>query len=276
MGKHSKNNTALPYYTSAEKQLDNTGAGWGTQSTRIGKDSLRNFDCCWLTLQPCVDPVVTPHGYLYEREAIYESLLHQKAEIARKQKLYDEQKKKSEEEKKAKEEEAKLAEVEKFVRNETSVSGSKYLGKDKEKIGLKHNFWIPTNTPDAKPEIYDKPDTNTHCPFSGKKLKMKDLIPVKFTPLDPNKALNPNDKEKYMCPITCKTLTNSIPCAVLKKSGRVVSMAAVNEIIKKDMLDPIDGTKIEEGDIIELQRGGTGFAGNGVSLEVKKYNPSIN
>lgn len=81
-----------------------------------------------------------------------------------------------------------------------------------------------------------------------------------------------------MCPVTFKTLTNSVPCAVLKKSGRVVSMAAVNEIIKKDkeMVDPVDGTPISEGDIIELQRGGTGYAGGGVSLEAKVYSSAAN
>jgi len=62
---------------------------------------------------------------------------------------------------------------------------------------------------------------------------------------------------------------------VLKKSGRVVSLAAVNEIIKKDMIDPIDGSAITEGDIIELQRGGTGYAGGGVKLEARAYNPSL-
>ena len=52
-------------------------------------------------------------------------------------------------------------------------------------------------------------------------------------------------------------------------------MAAVNEIIKKDMIDPVDGTSITDSDIIELQRGGTGYAGGGVSLEAKVYNAAL-
>jgi nitric oxide synthase-interacting protein len=63
---------------------------------------------------------------------------------------------------------------------------------------------------------------------------------------------------------------------VLRKSGRVVSMAAVNEIIKKDMVDPFDGTPLKDTDIIELQRGGTGYAGSGVTLEAKKYTAALN
>ena len=55
-----------------------------------------------------------------------------------------------------------------------------------QKANLKHNFWIPQNTPDAKEEVIEKPDTNTYCPFSGNKLRIKDLTPVKFV-LDPKK-----------------------------------------------------------------------------------------
>lgn len=34
-------------------------SGYGTQKVRLGRDALRDFDCCCLSLQPCRDPVVT-------------------------------------------------------------------------------------------------------------------------------------------------------------------------------------------------------------------------
>ena len=34
--------------------------------------------------------------------------------------------------------------------------------------------------PEAR-ELLDKPDVGTYCPATGKKLRLKDLIPVKFT-----------------------------------------------------------------------------------------------
>lgn len=34
-------------------------SGYGTQSVRLGKDAIKDFDCCCLSLQPCRDPVVT-------------------------------------------------------------------------------------------------------------------------------------------------------------------------------------------------------------------------
>jgi len=94
----------------------------------------------------------SPQGYLYEKEAIYESLLHQKAEIAKKQQAYSGQKAKIEvcssfsstssspplntslfdaplqKDKTDKEQETKQAEVDRFVQNETSVSGTRVGG----------------------------------------------------------------------------------------------------------------------------------------------------
>jgi len=57
-----------------------------------------------------------------------------------------------------------------------------------------------------------------YCPITGKPLKVKDLIAVKFTLIN-----DPDDKksliakqERYKCPVTGDALSNSVPCAVLK------------------------------------------------------------
>ncbi len=39
---------------------DKTSEMYGTVRQRLGGDAIKDFDCCSLTLQPCVDPVVTP------------------------------------------------------------------------------------------------------------------------------------------------------------------------------------------------------------------------
>ena len=77
-----------------------------------------------------------------------------------------------------------------------------------------------------------------------------------------------------MCPITKKSLSNSVPCAVLRTTGHVIAADLV-AIIKKDMLHPLTGDKLKDKDIIPLQRGGTGFAGSGVELNAQKYNPAM-
>lgn len=59
MTRHARNCTAGAVYTYHEKKKDAAASGYGSATARLGKDSLRPFDCCHLTLQPCANPVVT-------------------------------------------------------------------------------------------------------------------------------------------------------------------------------------------------------------------------
>ena len=54
--------------------------------------------------------------------------------------------------------------------------------------------------------------------MSGTPIKGKDLIDVKFTEIkDPQDKRSLIVKEaRYMCPVTGDTLTNSVPCAVIR------------------------------------------------------------
>jgi len=54
--------------------------------------------------------------------------------------------------------------------------------------------------------------------MSGKPLKVKDLIDVKFTEVkDPDDKKSLIVKEnRYMCAVTHDILSNSVPCAVLR------------------------------------------------------------
>lgn len=111
--------------------------------------------------------------------------------------------------------------------------------------------------------------------MSGKPLKLKDLTSVHFTHVDPSvdRVGLINRQDRYVCAVTRDMLGNSVPCAVLRPSGSVVTLECVEKLIKKDMVDPVNGEKLVEKDIIVLQRGGTGFAGSGVELEAKKSRP---
>lgn len=109
-------------------------------------------------------------------------------------------------------------------------------------------------------------------PHEWKPIKLKDLIDVNFTPIkdrDTKTALI-NKQARYVCAVTNDVLGNSVPVAVLRTSGCVVTMECVEKLIKKDMLDPINGKKMTEKDIIPLQRGASGFSGSGLTLEAKK------
>ena len=95
MTRHSRNNTAGAFYSYAERKKDSENSGFGSANKRLSKDSVGDFDVCNLSLQICKDPVVTPEGVIYEREAILTYMVDQKAKIVatKKRKAKEEEKK---------------------------------------------------------------------------------------------------------------------------------------------------------------------------------------
>ncbi|KAI1884798.1 hypothetical protein AGOR_G00230210 [Albula goreensis] len=303
MTRHGKNCTAGAVYTYHEKRKDTAASGYGTQSVRLGKDAIKDFDCCCLSLQPCRDPVVTADGYLYEKEAILEYILHQKAEIARKMKAYEKQKQVQRNDNQLECRSGERERAEKFKQRENSIvskpinpftaAQSRDSERENGSAGSSSSssagassagpssssslpsFWIPSLTPEAKPTVLKKPGKTVLCPMSGRPLKLNELVTVRFTPLDPSldRVALLTRQDRYVCAVTKDTLGNSVPCAVLRPSGAVVTMECVERLIRKDMTDPVTGDKLTEKDIIPLQRGGTGFAGSGVGLSAKEARP---
>ena len=256
-----------------------------------------------MSLQPCRNPVITPDGYLYDKESILECLLHQKRENARKMKDFEKQKTKHQAELEELGKAEARSKVAKFLSSETSIvnkpvnpfsqsdekqqaasglvttatkssDGDSSASASKPKLP---SFWIPAMSTVAKPTELKKPDMRTFCPVTGKILKVKDLISVKFTPADhgnSSSGASSNDTV-YMCPITHDILGNSIPCAVIKPTGDVVTMECVDKLIRKEMVYPLTGQKLKDSDIIPLARGGTGFAGSGIALKATKSGPAM-
>jgi nitric oxide synthase-interacting protein len=301
MTRHGKNCTAGAVYTYHEKKKDTAASGYGTQNIRLSRDAVKDFDCCCLSLQPCHDPVVTPDGYLYEREAILEYILHQKKEIARQMKAYEKQRGARREEQKKLQRASAQDQVRGFLEKEAAIvsrplnpftskmplgpgqdgvqpgpsAGPLSKDKDKDKDKALPSFWIPSLTPEAKATKLEKPSRTVTCPMSGKPLRMSDLTPVRFTPLDDSvdRVGLITRSERYVCAVTRDSLSNATPCAVLRPSGAVVTLECVEKLIRKDMVDPVNGDKLTERDIIVLQRGGTGFAGSGVKLQAEMSRP---
>ncbi|XP_036599271.1 nitric oxide synthase-interacting protein isoform X2 [Trichosurus vulpecula] len=244
------------------------------------------------TLVPC-----SPDGFLYEREAILEYILHQKREIARQMKAYEKQRGAQQEERRELSRAAAQDQLRGFLEKEAAIvsrplnpftprpgasSGEPQPGPtsgpeagDKEKAKELPSFWIPSLTPEAKATKLEKPSRIVTCPMSGKPLRLLDLTPVHFTPVDGSvdRVGLITRSERYVCAVTRDSLSNSTPCAVLRPSGAVVTVECVERLIRKDMVDPISGLPLTDKDIILLQRGGTGFAGSGVQLEAKKSRP---
>ncbi|PAV79686.1 hypothetical protein WR25_08618 [Diploscapter pachys] len=322
MTRHGKNCTASSVYSYHERKRDAKISGYGTLHARLGADSIKQFDCCSLTLQPCRDPVITPNGYLFDREAILEYILAQKKEIAKKTKLWEKQcAKEAEEAQKALSESEKLR-LRKFAAQEATpahpgvkvdvnsveidsekktynplkrplTSEGTVVEQPAEKVKAHGNegdlsnmkgqkskqlpsFWIPELNPTASASKLEKPNQKVLCPISEKTLKLKDLMEVKFTETpdsEPSKS-NAAKQHRYMCPVTHDVLTNTTRCAYLKTSKSIVTYDVVEKLIKKDWVDPISGDKITEEDIIELQRGGTGYAATN-EVKAKLLRPQL-
>lgn len=98
MTRHARNSTAGSVYTYHEKKKDAQTSGFGTERQRLAKESLKSFDCCNLTLQPCANPVITKDGYLFDKEAILQYIITKKGEYNRKLKQFERQKQSDEQE----------------------------------------------------------------------------------------------------------------------------------------------------------------------------------
>lgn len=271
--------------TYAEKKA----LGFGTVQERIGKDSQGNYYDCCLTLQAAVDPVVTPDGYLFSKEAILENLLQQKKIIKRKTAAWEAQQaeeQQQEAEKAAVEEQARLIAFDRqnhmgisertansirsalqeeaaHMHDEKGASTVIAIHENEKRMKEMKAFWLPSMTPSAKAKV-DKPDQHTLCPATGKKLRLKDLIPVRFTPVPEGES------GRHMDPVTKDTFTNTSRLVVLKSTGDVVLKDTWEKCIKPD--GSYQGKRIKESDVIELRTGGTGFAGrDGERLQVKKH-----
>ncbi|KAM8708286.1 hypothetical protein ACLKA7_015283 [Drosophila subpalustris] len=306
MTRHARNCTAGAVYTYNEKKRDAAESGYGTNAKRLGKDSVKSFDCCSLTLQPCRIPVVTKDGYLFDKEAILQYIVTKKTEYSRKLKEYERLRRIEENELAAEANNKQQARMEQFVNAEkptttpahrptativrptpstsaaaaaaaasSSVSSISNMVNGHEK--KLPSFWLPSECPNAGAAKAKKPDPTIYCPVSQQPLRVKDLIDVKFTLLKDgdNKRSLIAKEARYMCPITHDVLSNAVPCAVLRPTGDVVTLECVEKLIRKDMIHPLTDRKLKDKDIIILQRGGTGYAITNDNLQAKEKRPML-
>eukprot|EP00879_Flechtneria_rotunda_P027769 GHRR01029760.1.p1 GENE.GHRR01029760.1~~GHRR01029760.1.p1 ORF type:complete len:291 (+),score=89.66 GHRR01029760.1:231-1103(+) len=235
------------------------------------------------------DPVVTPDGYLYSREAILENLLQQKKAIKRKLAAYEAQQ--QEEQRKAGEQqlvaqEAKLIAFDRqnhmgisgktakriedaitaeaaIMHDAKGVKAAVNIKEHEERMKQLKAFWVPSQVPEAK-DLMAKPDTATYCPASGKKLRLKDCVSVKFT------KVPEGESGRHMDPVTKDTFTNASKLVVIAQTGDVVTEETYKACIQPE--GEFKGKRVTEKDVIRLKTGGTGFAGrDGDKAQVRKH-----
>uniref|UniRef100_A0A5S6QUF2 Nitric oxide synthase-interacting protein homolog n=1 Tax=Trichuris muris TaxID=70415 RepID=A0A5S6QUF2_TRIMR len=292
MTRHQKNATASTVYTYYERRKDQRASGYGTLEERLSKTAFKDFDCCSLTLQRCREPVVTPDGYLFDYEAILKYILHHKKENARKRKLYEDYLSAKERER----EDEKEAQLERKVRRfetaeatparrniavedsnvPTSSSSAIFKANDSANTDVK-NFWVPSLSGSVvEATAPQPPEDKVFCPITGKPLRLKDLLHIKFKVANSvSQSELASGKNVYVCALTGDILTNATPCVVLKTSGYVITVESLEKVVKKEWIDPFNGKKLTEDDLVFLKRGGTGFAATNENLKSKLIRPAL-
>ena len=96
-------------FTSHERNTMKTT--WGSQTSRLTRDSFLPFGSCALCLLPAVDPVCCPSGDLFCRECAMTNLLAQRKEIKRLEKAAERRKEEEEEQTGREDEEARVKAV---------------------------------------------------------------------------------------------------------------------------------------------------------------------
>ncbi|KAI4219853.1 MAG: hypothetical protein LQ349_008242 [Xanthoria aureola] len=128
---HSKRNTSLAFFTSHERSLLKTT--WGSQSTRLNRDSFLPFASCILCLQPSRDPVAcASHGDIFCRECIVSNLLAQRKEIKRLEREDERRRREDEENEWGRAEEEKERSVREFEATMMGLEGSAQASQKKK------------------------------------------------------------------------------------------------------------------------------------------------
>lgn len=292
MSRHSKHSNDRMFFTAKER----ADAGYSkTRKEVMGTDCFLPFGFCGLSLKAPKDPVVTPDGNIFDREAILECLLQQKLEIQAQQKKFDEQERKKEQRLKALDQEDELRQLEEFTRAERGLLSQdlrhkraleqaenkqdgvpekklrkgELLKVDKSELRAK-SFWTKEFTPTAAPTEIKKVDTTTRCPVTGKKLKVKDLISVKMDVAD-QKLLDQGGGKGVFCCAVSKNPIVFQQAVLLKPSGVVILESVWKDIVSKEMKCPVTGKKLKgEEDLLKLTTGGSGFSAHN-DVEAKSF-----
>lgn len=265
---------------------------YGTTTTRLSTDSQRRFGDCCLGLQPATDPVATPSGHIYSREAIVSYLLTKNRDLKRQRTEYESLRETSNVKKENDDKLLAIESLEHFEKKDQgaiqqsdgthSKSLESKLGnkisietRDEGRKTLKRtSYWLSENQPDYDPtkDILAKgpPPERPSSPMSGKPLRLKDLIPLHLKKEDSD---NPNANTRFICAVSGNAITTQ-PVIAIKKTGQVMLKSIYESLAKPTMTCPVTDKKFKEKDVIELQKAASAFAASG-EVQAKKYRHTL-
>ncbi|KAF4753183.1 hypothetical protein FOZ62_017861 [Perkinsus olseni] len=276
MTRHSQNQTDRAFITSDERRK----CGFGQVTERIGAESQLPFGMCCISLRPAKEPMASPTtGYIYDKSTVVEYLVKERARIKEEMALYEQQEasKKAFEDLKEQQKDAKRAQKFQSTMSELgrqSEPSSVSMNKDEaaRSVGVpipwEHksearakSFWAAEEMPEFQKECKKPESLVPGCPMTGKKLRLKDLVPVKFELTNDAKGKDTDYAGMYCCAVSKKPITHQ-RCVLLRPSGVVIIEKVFDELVKntEDPRCPVTGKKLDlKKDVIRLQPGGTGF-----------------
>ncbi|KAF4658272.1 hypothetical protein FOZ61_005735 [Perkinsus olseni] len=292
MTRHSQNQTDRAFITSDERRK----CGFGQVTERIGAESQLPFGMCCISLRPAKEPMASPTtGYIYDKSTVVEYLVKERARIKEEMALYEQQEanKKAFEDLKEQQKDAKRAQKFQSTMSELggqSESSSVSVNKDEaaRSVGVSipwehksearaKSFWAAEEMPEFQKECKKPESLVPRCPMTGKKLRLKDLVPVKFELTNDAKGKDTDYAGMYCCAVSKKPITHQ-RCVLLRPSGVVIIEKVFDELVKnaEDPRCPVTGKKLDlKKDVIRLQPGGTGFCSHNKDLGMMLIIPPL-
>jgi len=274
---------------------------YGTKTARLGSECHAKFGDCCLGLTPATDPVATPSGHIYSREAILSYLLTKNQELKKARVQYERQLSIDQNRINTERQEEEEKQIEKFTLENhncsTQISKEVHAKAHKTSLGRKidtestdtlnkslkrTSYWLsesqPQYTKEAKEEEIrnNPPPKRPPSPMSGRPLKLKDLIAIQLhRDSGDGGDTNRNDGVgRCICPVSNKTISTQ-PVVLIKKTGIVLLKDIFDQLRKSSgNTCPITGKKFKDKDVITLIKGTSGFSASG-NVVAKKYRPTL-
>lgn len=262
---------------------------YGTTTARLGTESHNRFGDCCLGLAPAIDPVVTPSGHIYSREAIVSYLLTKTRELTALRIAYEtrrtailtkSQTTLAQTTETAITEFARKDSVQPTVSKEGHAKDIKRAlgrtidveGEEERKRSLKRtSFWLSESQPqyDNEGERDEEPPNRPRSPMTGGELRRKDLVSITLG----REEAKGGKKGKCVCAVSGKAITTQ-EVVVIKKTGVVMLKEFYESLAKEERVCPVSGKKFREKDVMELKKGTSGYAASG-KVVAKKYRPTL-
>jgi len=281
--KKAGGHTPLTHY---ERTTKFKSSQYGTTTARLSTESQLPFGCCHLNLSPAIeDPVATPSGHIYCREAILHYLLTKTVELKASRTEYETYQN-NQEQKTAQKELAQKEDALVVFENSQKASSSSNNNMKKRKsredddddnndeskkssgksVLARTSYWLAEYQPEHTDRIPEAPPERPSSPYSGNPLRRKELKSLLL------KRSSPDSKE-VLCALSEKTITTQ-PVVALLPSGHVILKKCYEELVQPTMINPFTSKRIKQKHVLQLQKGRSGFAQTG-SVTAKKYRPTI-